>query len=191
MYILFEGVDTCGKSTQVALLKKTFPDALVTKEPGGTPLGSEIRKMILHEGVASHRTELFLFLADRAEHYHEVIAPNRNKLIISDRGFISGIAYALANHPDYDIDFLIELNRFALEDHLPDLVILLQTNEHLIRERMREKSEDMIEKRGIDYLLQVQQHMIDILKKLTIKYEIYDAGEPIEKIHSKIKGLLV
>ena len=191
MYLIFEGVDTSGKSTQVELLHKAYPDAIVTKEPGGTKLGVKLREMILHEGVQNHKSELFLFLADRAEHYHEVIKPNQEKLIISDRGFISGIAYALANHPDYDLDFLLKLNRFALDDTLPDLVILLQTNEMLIKQRMGEKSEDMIEKRGIDYLLRVQENMVDILKKLNIKYEIYDAAEPIESIHTKIKGLLV
>ncbi len=190
MYLIFEGVDTSGKSTQVALLKEAYPDAVVTKEPGGTKLGGKLREMILHEGVQNHKTELFLFLADRAEHFHEVIAPNRNRLIISDRGFISGIAYALANHPEYDLDFLLKLNRFALDDTLPDLVILLQTNEQLIKARMGKKSEDMIEKRGIGYLLEVQRNMVDILKKLNIKYAIYDASEPVERIHQNIKGLL-
>ncbi len=190
MYLIFEGVDTCGKSTQVALLKEAYPDAVVTKEPGGTELGTKLREIILYEGVTHHKTELFLFLADRAQHYHEVIAPNKEKLIISDRGFISGIAYALANHPEYDLDFLLELNRFALDDTLPDLVILLETNEALIQARLGGKSEDMIEKRGIDYLLRVQRNMIDILKKLNIKYEIYDAAEPIARIHQHIKGLL-
>ena len=190
MYLIFEGVDTSGKSTQASMLKAAFPDAILTKEPGGTALGMRIRQMILHEGVRSHKCELFLFLADRAEHYREVIAPNREKLILSDRGFISGIAYAQANHPEYDLDFLLELNRFALDGTMPDLVIMLQTDEALIRRRMGEKREDAIEKRGIDYLLQVQQNMLDILKKLTIKYEIYDASEPAERIHHKIKGLL-
>lgn len=190
MYLIFEGVDTSGKSTQAALLKESYPDAILTKEPGGTKLGGEIRRLILHEGVQNHKTELFLFLADRAEHYAEVILPHRDRLVISDRGFISGIAYAMANHPEYRLDFLLELNRFALDDTLPDLVILLKTNEALIRRRLSKKSEDMIEKRGIDYLLQVQRNMIDILKQINIKYHIYDASEPIGTIHQKIKGLL-
>jgi len=190
MYLIFEGVDTCGKSTQVALLKQTIPNAIVTKEPGGTKLGLGIREMILHQGVQSHQCELFLFLADRAEHYHEVIKPNIKKTIISDRGLISGMAYALANHPEYELDFLISLNKFALDHMLPDFVILLETNETLIKSRMREKSEDMIEKRGIDYLLQVQANMIHILKKLNIKYHIIDASCIIEEINQVIKGLL-
>ncbi len=190
MYLIFEGIDTSGKSTQVSLLKKDFKDAIVTKEPGGTELGVMIREMILHKGVQSHRCELFLFLADRAEHYEKVIAPNKTKLIISDRGFISGMAYALANHPEYELDFLLKLNLFALDNTMPDLIILLKTDENLIKERLNNKSEDMIEQRGIEYLLKVQQNMIDILKRLNIKYHIFDAGAGIEDIHQKIKGLI-
>ncbi len=190
MYLIFEGVDTSGKSTQVALLKNEFKDAVVTKEPGGTRLGVMIREIILHKGVQSHRSELFLFLADRAEHYEKVVAPNKERLIISDRGFISGMAYALANHPEYEIDFLLKLNLFALDNTMPDLVVLLKTNEDLIKERLSGKKEDMIEQRGIDYLLRVQENMIDILKKLNIKYRIFDADTAIEEIHQKIKGLI-
>ncbi len=190
MYLIFEGVDTCGKSTQVDLLHKSIPNSIVTKEPGGTKLGLKLREMILHEGVQSHKCELFLFLADRAEHFEKVIKPNIEKTIISDRGFISGIAYALANHPDYEIDFLIQLNKFSLDNSMPDLVILLKTDEALINSRMSTKQEDMIEKRGLSYLLKVQDNMIDILKKLNIKYHIIDANKSIEEIHNEIKGLL-
>jgi len=111
MYIVFEGVDTAGKSTQVALLHKHYPEAIMTKEPGGTELGVTLRELILHKGVKNHKTELFLFLADRAEHYKNVIVPHHDKMILSDRGVISGIAYALANHESYEMDFLISLNR--------------------------------------------------------------------------------
>ncbi len=190
MYLIFEGVDTCGKSTQVELLHKSLKNSIVTKEPGGTKLGIKLREMILHQGVQSHKSELFLFLADRAEHYEKVIKPNKEKIIISDRGFISGIAYALANHPDYELEFLINLNKFALDEHMPDLVILLQTDQELIRSRMGKKQEDMIEKRGLSYLLSVQDNMIAILKKLNIKYHIIDARKSIEEIHNEIKGLL-
>ncbi len=190
MYLIFEGIDTSGKSTQVSLLKKIYKDAIITKEPGGTKLGLKIREMILNEGVKSHKCELFLFLADRAQHYKEVIEPNRDKLIISDRGFISGMAYAMANHPEFEIDFLLELNLFALDQTLPDLIILLKTDKDLLKQRIDKKSEDEIEKRGIEYLLGVQQNMIDILNHLNIKYRILDANQSIEEIHRQIKGLL-
>jgi dTMP kinase len=190
MYVIFEGVDTAGKSTQVALLHQCYPEAIVTKEPGGTKLGMTLRELILHQGVQSHKTELFLFLADRAEHFKICIKPHLDGMILSDRGLISGIAYALANHESYEKDFLITLNRFALDDTMPDKVVLLQTNEALIRARMGEKCEDMIEKRGIDYLLHVQSIMIDILEALEIEYIALDATKSIEEIHQEIKDFI-
>ena len=190
MYVLFEGVDTSGKSTQLDLLHQHYPEAIITKEPGGTALGMTLRELILHQGVHSHKTELFLFLADRSEHYHDIILPHREKMIFSDRGLISGIAYALANHPSYDMDFLITLNRFALDGTLPDKVIYLQTNEALIQERMGEKNEDMIEKRGIDYLLKIQSIMIEVLDTLNIDYITIDASQTKEVIHQKIREFI-
>ena len=190
MYIVFEGVDTSGKTTQIELLKQSFPHAIYTKEPGGTSIGQSLRDILLHKGLSSFRAELFLFLADRAEHYKKIIEPNLDKLIISDRGFISGIAYALTNHPNLDLDFLLTLNKFALEDNLPDKVILFKTNKSLIQERMGEKKEDSIEKRGLDYLLKVQENMIKVLENLDIKYHLIDSSNQIEDIRKQIKGLL-
>ncbi len=97
IYIVFEGIDTTGKSTQIKLLKESFDNIIITKEPGGTDFGKIVRKILLKENLSSNIAETFLFLADRAEHFKRVIETNRNKhLIVSDRGFISGIAYSMA-----------------------------------------------------------------------------------------------
>ena len=190
MYIIFEGVDTSGKTTQIELLKKLYPDWIYTKEPGGTNLGLKLREIILHDSPSSHKSELFLFLADRAEHCKKIIEPNLDKMIISDRGFISGIAYALANHSDYDLQFLITLNNFALHDIKPDLVVLFKTNETLIKSRLKEKREDMIERRGVKYLLKIQDIMEEILDILEINYKIIDSSRSIGEIHKEIKGFI-
>jgi len=190
MYVIFEGVDTAGKSTQIEMLHSLYPGAIKTKEPGGTRLGETIRELILHRGVNNHKTELFLFLADRAEHYKNIIEAHHDKMILSDRGLISGIAYALANHESYDLDFLITLNRFALDGKMPDKVILLLTNEALIKERMGEKSADMIEKRGIEYLLKIQAIMIEILDTLKIDAIMIDASKDKKTIHQEIKAFI-
>jgi dTMP kinase len=190
MYIIFEGVDTSGKSTQIELLKKEYKNALFTKEPGGTKFGESIRSIILDDGVVSPIAELFLFLADRAEHYEKVIKPNLDKLIISDRGFISGISYALTNNKSFDIDTLIQLNRLALLDTLPDLVVLFKTDKDLIKSRLNTKDRDVIEKRGIDYLIEVQTNMQNILKELPVRYETIDSRDSIESIHKEIKGFI-
>jgi len=189
MYILFEGIDTCGKSTQIELLAQKFDDIVVTKEPGGTKFGIKARKILLADSLASKRAELLLFLADRAEHYEEVVEPNKHKVVISDRGFLSGIGYALANG-DFDFDELVLLNKFALNGHFPDKIILFVTTMKTLQQRTSEKELDGIELRGLEYLINVQNKMHESLQKLGIDYLEVDATESIENIHQKILSYL-
>jgi len=185
MYILFEGIDTCGKSTQIELLAQKQPSIITTYEPGGTMFGQKAREILLSDSLRSKRAELLLFLADRAEHYEEVIEPNKNKVVVSDRGFISGIGYALANG-DFDFDELVRLNRFALKEHFPDRVILFLTDMETLRKRTSEKSLDGIELRGLEYLLKVQEYMKETIITLKIPHLFIDARESIEDIHQAI-----
>lgn len=185
MYVLFEGIDTCGKTTQIELIAEKFENAIITKEPGGTEFGKHAREILLKDSLSSKRAELLLFLADRAEHYAEVINPNPNRLILSDRGFLSGIGYALANG-DFDFKHLLELNKFALEEKFPDLIVLFQTNLETLQTRMGEKTLDGIELRGLEYLISVQTHMRESLNKLEIPYLLVDATDSIETIHDAI-----
>jgi len=189
MYILFEGIDTCGKSTQIELLAQKFDDIVVTKEPGGTKFGVKAREILLSDSLASKRAELLLFLADRAEHYEEVVEPNKNKVVISDRGFLSGIGYALANG-DFNFDELVRLNKFALNGHFPDKIILFVTNMETLTLRTSQKELDGIELRGLEYLITVQNKMHESLQKLGIDYLEVDATNSIENIHQKILSYL-
>lgn len=181
MYVLFEGIDTCGKSTQIERIAQCFENTLITKEPGGTPFGQHAREILLQDSLSSKRAELLLFLADRAEHYAQIIQPNSDKLILSDRGFLSGIGYALANG-DFEFEQLLALNRFALEDHFPDLIILFKTNIETLTQRMGEKERDGIELRGLTYLMRVQKQMEESLDKLKIPYLLVDATQSMERI---------
>jgi len=185
MYVLFEGIDTCGKSTQIDLIADKHPEIIVTHEPGGTAFGKKAREILLADSLASKRAELLLFLADRAEHYEEVIEPNKNKVILSDRGFISGIGYALANG-DFDFEELVRLNKFSLKDHFPDRIILFLTDMETLKERTSAKSLDGIELRGLEYLLRVQEHMRESIIKLDIPHLFIDATDSIENIHQSI-----
>ncbi len=182
MYIVIEGIDTCGKSTQIELLKERFSDAIFTKEPGGSELGIKLREILLGSEIVSKKAELFLFLADRSEHYKRVIEPNREKMIISDRGFISGIAYA----DEFDIEYLISLNRFALESYLPQKIIFLEIEEDELKRRIGSKELDRIEKRGISYLLNLQKRIKEILEISKIDYIQIDASMDIPEIFSQI-----
>ncbi|MDR0408337.1 MAG: dTMP kinase [Campylobacteraceae bacterium] len=191
MFALFEGIDTSGKTTQIEKLKSINADIKTTFEPGATKLGKELRAILLEKDLQISATaELLLFLADRAEHYDKIISQNANKLIISDRGFLSGIAYALTNNQTLDISFLIEMNRFALGGKLPDKILFFKTTKELLKSRIKIKSHDKIENRGIEYLLKVQENMEKVLKKAGIEYIILDANETIENLHARVKKFL-
>ncbi len=191
MYIIFEGIDTTGKSTQVELFEQRKPNIVKTKEPGGTDVGVKLREILLEsDEKISFNAELLLFLADRAEHYAKVIKPHSEKIIISDRGFISGIAYALANHKELSVDFLIQLNKFALDGKLPDKIVLFKTNYDLITLRLGNKEKDTIEQRGIEYLLNVQNIMEEIIKTLHVEFLLVDSSKSIEEIYKQIEEFI-
>ena len=189
MYIVVEGIDTCGKSTQIELLEQAYPQALITKEPGATELGSKIRELVLFSDNLCPVTELLLFLADRSNHTSSVIKPNLGRLIISDRSLISGMAYALASKK-FDFDWLETLNRFAMQDIMPEAIILFQIKEETLSSRLGEKSHDVIEQRGIEYMLDVQRQLVLVSQKLGIETLIIHAEESIEEIHTQISSFI-
>jgi len=189
MYIALEGIDTAGKSTQIAKLKEIFSDAVFTKEPGATKAGNKIRDIVLSADVVSKEAEFLLFLADRAEHIKEVIKPNLTKLIISDRSAISGVAYALVSG-DIDKKDLVLLNDFATSKIYPDVAFLLKLTPKELEFRLSQKKLDGIEKRGIEYLLDIQEAIKEASKLLNIKLIEIDATCDIDSITNKIKGYI-
>lgn len=192
MYVLFEGIDGVGKSTQIEILASKFPDAIVTKEPGGTQLGENLREILLSSSIKiGKRAEILLFLADRAEHFEKLIQPNLGRLILSDRGFISGIAYALANDENLDENVLLELNKFALNDKFADKIIFFEASPELINSRLKSRgTSDKIEARGLEYLLKVQSLMKQILIKNGFETLFVDASKSIELISKEIENFI-
>ncbi|MDX4013081.1 dTMP kinase [Aliarcobacter skirrowii] len=186
MYVVLEGIDTAGKSTQLEILQNRFKDAIFTKEPGGTKLGAKVREIILNGEASSKTAEMFLFLADRAEHTKNVIIPNLNKKIISDRSLISGIAYALTK----DMNELIELNKIATKNILPQKAILLELSREELISRLSKKANDSIEQRGVDYLLEIQARLKEVILKLNIKHIFIDASLNIDEIAKKIEDFI-
>ena len=188
MYISLEGIDLVGKSSQIDLLKKEFPDFIFTKEPGGTAFGQRIREMILHDDFSLNRTsEFLLFLSDRSEHYHRVIKPNIQsaKTVVSDRSIISGMAYALQNGGISEEDIL-NMNLMTVENQLPDLVILLKISEDELIRRRTTRDHDNIESRGLKYALQVQEYLEYWIEKLGLNLLKIDASKTIEDIFKEI-----
>lgn len=186
MYVVIEGIDTAGKSTQLDILKSKYQDAVFTKEPGGTEIGLKLRAMALNGEAKSNIAEMFLFLADRAEHIEEVIKPNKDKLVVSDRSVISGIAYAL-NLP---LEIVTNLNLIATSNIMPSHVILLELTPEELKRRLSGKSNDSIESRGIDYLIDIQNRMKQTVKELNLNHLFIDASLSIEEIAEKIEEFI-
>lgn len=184
MYIVFEGVDMLGKSTQIELLKSEFKDAVFTKEPGGTKLGESLRDIVLNQKISA-KARLMLFLADRAEHYEEILS--KNKFVISDRSFISGIAYDMDK---FNTEFLVNLNKFILNSLKPDKILFFKGNKNLISQRLKTKKLDEIEKKGVEYFLKVQENMEFLINSLNSQTLTIDASLSIEEINLQIKGFL-
>ena len=190
MYVIFEGIDGAGRSAQIARLAAAFPQAIVTKEPGGTKLGENLREILLKENDLDKRAEILLFLADRAEHSGKIIKPNSDKMILSDRGFVSGMAYALAGG-NFSFEELLSLNKFALQGNFPQKIVFFKADESTLRSRLGSRAQmDGIEARGFAYLLRVQDAMEEILQKLGVRYVTIDAAWDEEKITNLIKEFI-
>lgn len=185
MYIAIEGIDTAGKSTQIDALKNCFKDAIITKEPGATEIGKEIREMVLSARTKSKKAEFLLFLADRAEHMKEVIEPNLDKMIISDRSAVSGIAYALIQG-EIDKKDLVTLNNFATNNNYPEKVFLLRLTKKELEYRLSQKELDGIELRGSEYLLKIQDALVEATKLLNLELIEIDATDSIENITKEL-----
>ncbi len=186
MYIAFEGVDTCGKTTQIELLKRAYPDFVYTKEPGGTELGKKVRKLALYHPNIDEKSRFFLFLADRAEHMAKIVHPNLERTIVSDRSIVSGLAYS----PPKNFEQAKSMSLFAVDNILPNLVIILWLDEATMSSRLSLKKADEIEKQGIQKLLAIQERMPQICENLGIKYEKIDGSKTIEDIHNIVKAKL-
>lgn len=183
MYVALEGIDTCGKSTQIAALREHFPQAIFTKEPGGSALGATLRELILQAHTQNHiskEAEFFLFLADRAEHIAKIIKPNLDRLIIADRSLISGIAYAK------DLPESSSINLLSTQGIVPDLCFVFVIDEPTLQARLGTKTKDSIEMRGIDYLLAIQDRIIQVAHS-TAKHTIeIDATKDIAQITQEL-----
>lgn len=186
MYLILEGIDTAGKSTQLDILKQKYPMAIFTKEPGGTALGSKIRDIVLKGEATSKVAEMLLFLADRAQHSYEIIRQNPDEMIISDRGVISGIGYA----KDVPMEIAITLNLVALNGAVPSKIVLLELTREELEKRLSQKQNDAIENRGVDYLLEVQSRMKTAIEQLKFDVKFIDANKNVSEIANEIQDFI-
>ena len=196
MFITFEGIEGSGKSSLIAQLKKYFKssklEAFFSKEPGGTDLGKEIRKILLNPKYSFDPTsELLLLLADRAEHVQKIIRPNlqKNKLIFCDRYLDSTLAYQGSGR---NLDKKIIKEMFKVLDFpIPDLTILLDVPVQIGLSRARKRNKlDRFEKEDLNFHENVRRSYLDLAKNDSTIIVIFDSSISEEELFKKAVNLI-
>jgi dTMP kinase len=190
LFIVFEGGDGAGKSTQVALLREALERAgrtvTVTRQPGGTPLGQQIRDLVLHGDHVAPRAEALLFAADKAHHVETLVRPalQRGEVVISDRYTDSSVAYQGAGR-DLGAQEVHDLNMWAVEDLVPDLTVVVDISAQEGRRR-RGEVHDRLESEQDDFHEAIRQHFLSMAQGNPERYLIVDGTEAPEQIHAVV-----
>ena len=148
-YIVFEGGEGSGKSTQAAILAERL-DGVLTREPGATALGAELRRLLLGTGdwTVGARAEALMMAADRAQHLDEVVAPAlaAGRHVVSDRSAYSSLAYQGGGR-QLGIEAVRAVNHWAIDGRWPDVVVYLRVDRAVARGRL-DRSLDRLEREG-------------------------------------------
>lgn len=202
LFISFEGIDGVGKSTQADLLESWLTeqnkDVVRTLEPGGTDVGVEIRKILLHhKGDLAPRAEAALFAADRAHHVASKIRPalEQGKIVITDRYFDSSVAYQGAGR-DLSRTEVRDLSLWAVGGLLPDLTVLLDLPAEQARARRNTSGTepDRLEKEKTEFFETVRSAYLDLANAEPERFLVVDASVTVEKmqeiIRKRVAGLI-
>jgi dTMP kinase len=196
-----DGVEGCGKSTQISLLAERLRadgvDVVVTHEPGGTEVGEGIRALLLDPRYTdvTALTEVFLFCASRAQHVAEVIRPalEAGKTVICDRfgastavyqGFAGGLGFALVE----------QLNETATTGILPDLTIILDLDPEIGMKRKFEAAGDQadrIERKAMSYHQRVREGYMQFAHRHRHRVRVIGAAAPVEDVHREICSVVL
>ena len=194
LFISFEGIDGVGKSTQADLLEAWLHDkgktVVRTLEPGGTEVGVEIRKILLHHrGDLAPRAEAALFAADRAHHVASKIRPalSRGEIVITDRYFDSSVAYQGAGRELSQTE-VRDLSLWAVGGLLPDLTVLLDLPADVARNRRNGSGTepDRLESEKIEFFERARQAYLDLAKAEPNRFLVIDASATVEQMQQQI-----
>ncbi|MCE0485819.1 dTMP kinase [Ornithinimicrobium sediminis] len=196
-FVAFEGGDGAGKSTQSALLgawlREGGREVVLTREPGGTPVGMAIRDVLLHGEHVAPRAEALLFAADRAHHVATVVRPalERGAVVLTDRYMDSSVAYQGVARSLARED-VRGLSLWATEGLLPDLTVVLDVTSGEGRTR-RGHVHDRLEREDDGFHDRVRQGFLDLAAADPGRYLVLDATAPAQQIHAAVRerfGLL-
>ena len=194
LFISFEGIDGVGKSTQADLLETWLQSkgktVVRTLEPGGTEVGVEIRKILLHHrGDLAPRAEAALFAADRAHHVATKIRPalSRGEIVITDRYFDSSVAYQGAGRELSQTE-VRDLSLWAVGGLLPDLTVLLDLPADVARNRRNGSGTepDRLESEKIEFFERARQAYLDLAKAEPNRFLVIDASATVEQMQQQI-----
>ncbi|GAA3679114.1 hypothetical protein GCM10022237_43020 [Nocardioides ginsengisoli] len=191
IFVCFEGGEGGGKSTQSRLLHDRLTEqgyaVRLTHEPGDTPVGKDLRRIVLspETGALANKTEFLLYAADKAEHVETLVLPalERGEVVITDRYVDSTLAYQGAGRA-LDRDELEEISRWATGDLRPHLTVVLDLEPEAGLGRF--EGRDRIEGEGLEFHQRVRQSFLDLAAHDPEHYLVLDARAPIEAIADQI-----
>ena len=198
LFISFEGVDGCGKSTQAKLLRDRLLSGNgkveLVREPGGMRISEDIRKILLNPNNISmnYQTEALLMIASRAQLTFKIIIPllKKGNTVLADRFTDSTLAYQGGGRK-LNIDILKEINNFATKNLVPDLTFLIDINPEDAMKRAKISSPDRIEGAGIDFQNEVRKTYLNLAKEFSNRFIVLDGYKSVNRIHDLIWGKIM
>ncbi|WP_035384281.1 dTMP kinase [Ferriphaselus sp. R-1] len=194
-FITFEGVDGAGKSTHlhgfVEALRARGVDVVLTREPGGTPLGEQLRELVLHQSMHMD-TEAMLMFAARVEHIEQVIKPAlaRGAWVVSDRFSDASFAYQGGGR-GMDIARLEALERWACGDFRPDLTLLFDIPVEVAKARLADAREpDKFEREQAGFFQRVRSAYLDRARQQPQRFAVIDAVQTLEQVRAQVQAVL-
>ncbi len=194
LFITFEGGDGSGKTTQINLLATWLESqgqtVVLTREPGGTDLGVELRNIVLHrKGFIAPRAEALLYAADRSHHIHSLVRPalERGEVVLQDRYLDSSVAYQGAGRV-LDPEEVRELSLWATERLIPHLTVLLDVPASVAKARQAqtEREYDRLEAEAEDFHTRVRESYLSLAAAEPERFLVVNGELPIEEIHQSI-----
>ncbi len=207
-FITFEGIEGCGKTTQIKkaadFLCRNNIDVFLTEEPGGSALGLELRRILLNRGESSKgisaRSEILLFLADRAQHVDEIIRPalERGRTVLCDRYSDATIAYQGYGR-GLDVDTVIYLDRFSSLSLKPEVTFLfdlpaeagLKRAFHRIAGNDAAEAEDRFENEDIRFHSRVRSGYLSLARSEPRRFRVIDSTGSIETVAGQVRAELI
>ena len=201
VFITFEGIDGCGKSTQLRLLSSELRvrglEVLTTREPGGTTLGQKLRAALLDvQGEVDPLAELLVFAADRAQHVRTVLRPSlaENKIVMSDRYADATVAYQGSGR-GFKPELISEIVQLATEGLTPDMTLLfnLSVSESAVRTRRRvaAKNTDRLDSENAEFHERVRQAYLEIAETDPQRVQVIDARGSAQETHALVMNIVI